>query len=94
MQCKMSRFVEVFVAVPQQYMGIVIGSGGRNIKEIRQDTRTRIKSCNGDNIGRGSGFLVTGSASGCEEAQLAIRRRIVSTGTQYIYIYIFYTPFF
>ncbi|CAB4028188.1 vigilin isoform X1 [Paramuricea clavata] len=69
----MSRFVEIFVPVPQEYMGIVIGARGRNINQIKRETDARIDSCNGDDFGRESGFTVTGSAAGCEAARQAIR---------------------
>lgn len=74
----MSRFVKIFVPVPQGYMGIVIGVKGRNIIQIKRETETRIDSCNGDNLGRESGFTVTGSADGCEAARQAIRCCVVS----------------
>jgi predicted PilT family ATPase len=74
----MSRFVEIFVAVPQEYMGIVIGARGRNINQIKRETDTRIDSCNGDKLGRESGFRVTGSAAGCEAARQALRFCVVS----------------
>ncbi|CAB4011418.1 ---NA---, partial [Paramuricea clavata] len=73
----MSRFVEIFVPVLQEYMGNVIGARGRNIIQIKRETDTRIVSCNGDNLGRESGFTVTGSATGCEAARQAIRCCVV-----------------
>ncbi|CAB4016348.1 vigilin isoform X1, partial [Paramuricea clavata] len=72
----MSRSEKIFVPVPQEYMGIVIGTGGRNINELKQETDTRITSCKGDNSGKESGFTVTGTIIGCENARLAIRHRI------------------
>ena len=68
-------------------MGIVIGTGGKNINELKQETDTRITSCKGDNSGKESGFIVTGTIIGCENARLAIRHRIVS-------ISVLYTPIF
>ena len=68
---------ELFVPVPQQCMGRIIGTGGRNIKQLERETRTKIKACNGDRDG-GHGFLVTGIASNCESAQVAIQSHIVS----------------
>ena len=74
----------LFVPAPQECMGRIIGTGGRNIKQLERETRTKIKACNGDRD-RGPGFLVTGIARDCENAQVAIQRRIVS-------INVFYSP--
>ena len=74
----MSRFEKIFVPVPPECMGIVIGTGGRNINQVKRETDTRITSCIGDNSGKESGFIVTGTVIGCENARLAIRHRIVS----------------
>ncbi|CAB4002213.1 RNA-binding MEX3B [Paramuricea clavata] len=76
MQRKMSGYVEIFVPAPQECMGIIIGTGGRNIKQLKHETHTRITKSSGDKFGRGSGFTVTGSAFGCESARLAIQRHI------------------
>ena len=76
MQQRMSGRVAVFVPVPQELMSTIIGIGGSNIKQLARHTRTRIKTCNGDNGGKGPGFLVNGIPSDCEEAKLAIRRGI------------------
>ena len=78
MQRGIPSFMEVFVPVPQECMGRIIGPGGSNIQELARKTRTRIKTCNGDNFSRGPGFLVSGIASGCESAKVAIQRQIVS----------------
>ncbi len=77
-ECNMSEFVEIFVPVPQECMGIVIGTRGRNINQIKERTRTRITSCNGDKSGKGFGFTVTGAETNVEEARLAIRGCVVS----------------
>ena len=86
MQSQMSGYVEeIFVAAPQKCMGIIIGTGGRNIKQLQHETHTRIRKSNG--VGRGSGFTITGTATGCEEARLAIQRHIVSFSILYTYLY-------
>ncbi|CAB3987636.1 vigilin [Paramuricea clavata] len=72
----MSKSEKIFVPVPQECMGIVIGTGGRNINEIKRETDTRITSCKGVNSGEESGFTVTGTVVGCEKAQLAIGNRV------------------
>ena len=77
MQRNISRRAEVFVPVPQKYMGRIIGSRGSNVKQIAQETRTTIKTCNGENFGKGPGFLVFGIARDCEDAERAIRSYIV-----------------
>ena len=74
-ECKMSGFVEIFVPVPRECMGIVIGTRGRNINQIKERTRTRITCCNGDKSGKGFGFTVTGAETNVEEARLAIIKR-------------------
>lgn len=84
----MSKSEKIFVPVPQKYMGIVIGTGGRYINEIKRETDTRITSCNGVNSGKESGFTVTGTVIGCEKAQLAIRNRVVSISILYSPIFI------
>ena len=74
----MSRRVrEVFVPVPQEYMGRIIGTRGSNVKQIAQETRTRIKTCNRENVGEGPGFLVIGTPRDCKDAQRAIQSCIV-----------------
>jgi hypothetical protein len=83
----MSGRVEIFVAAPQKCMGSIIGTGGRNIKELQHETHTRITKSNGDKFGRGSGFTVSGTATGCEAAQLAIQRHIVSVSNLYTHLY-------
>jgi hypothetical protein len=87
MQRTMSGYVKIFVPVPQKCMGIIIGAGGRNIIQIKQETHTRITSCREDNFGSESGFAVTGTTTCCEAARLAIQRRIVSTSILYTYLY-------
>ena len=89
MQRKMSGYVEIFVPAPQKCMGIIIGTGGRNIKELQHETHTRITKSNGDEFGRGSGFTVTGTETGCEAARLAIQRHIVSISILYTYLSFF-----
>ena len=74
----MSRRVrEVFVPVPRKYMGRIIGTRGSNVKQIAQETRTRIKTCNRENVGKGPGFLVIGIARYCKDAERAIRSYMV-----------------
>ena len=70
----------IFVPVPGEYMGIVIGRGGCNIKRIRQETQTSIWKKQGEtgNVGTETGFRVTGSEDGCKQAELAIKDCIVS----------------
>ena len=75
----MARNAKIFVSVPQDCMGLVIGTGGRNINEIKRETGTRIKPCDGDSSWKESGFEVTGEPIGCEKARQAIQRRIVSS---------------
>ena len=76
----MSRQVrEVFVPVPQKYMGRIIGTRGSNVKQIAQETRTTIKTCNGENFGEGPGFLVIGISRDCKGAERAIRSYIRKT---------------
>ena len=73
----MSRQVqEVFVPVSQKYMGRIIGTRGSNVKQIAQETRTTIKTCNGENFGKGPGFLVIGISRDCKDAERAIRSYI------------------
>ena len=74
----MAKNAKIFVSVPQDCMGLVIGTRGKNINEIKRATGTQIKPCDGDSSGKGSGFEVTGKQIGCEKAQQAIQRRIVS----------------
>ena len=70
----------IFVPVRDDCMGIVIGKGGRNIKRIKLETRTRIvkKQDARGNLGSETGFTVTGSEDGCKRAELAIRHCVVS----------------
>jgi transcription antitermination factor NusA-like protein len=75
---EVSGYGEIFVPVSQECMGIVIGTGGRNIKKLKQETDTRITSCNGHNVERESGFIVTGTVTNCEKVREAIRCRLVS----------------
>ena len=77
MQRHISRGAEVFVPAPQKCMGSVIGTGGSNIRKIAQDTRTTIETCNGENFGKGPGFLVIGTPRDCEDAERAIQSCIV-----------------
>ncbi|CAB4008037.1 KH domain, partial [Paramuricea clavata] len=72
----MSGDVSIFVPVPQECMGIIIGTRGRNINQLKQDTHTSITSCNGDNLEKESGFTVSGAESNCEEVRQAIRCRV------------------
>ena len=81
----MPRFVKTFVPVPQEYMGIIIGNKGRNINEIKQETKTRITSRQADESGEDSGFEVSGpSETSVENARLAIRSRMVDVNVVYI----------
>lgn len=75
---RMSANTEIFVPVPEEYMGLVIGRGGSNINRIKQETQTRIdKSRKRDGK---SGFYVTGgSENGRKRAEMAIKRYVVST---------------
>jgi ribosomal protein S3 len=75
----MSEYVEIFVPVPQECMGIIIGAAGKNINQLQHETNTRITKSNGDKLVRGSGFTVTGTVIACEEARQAMRRRLVSS---------------
>ncbi len=59
-------------------MGIVIGTKGRNINQIKERTHTNITTCNGYKSGKEYGFIVTGAEKNVEEAQLAIRGYVVS----------------
>ena len=86
--CRTSGCAELYVPVPQECMGRIIGTGGNNIKQLARETRTRIKTCNEDNVGKGPGFLVIGTPSDCEDAQLAIRRRIVSIAMSYTLLFL------
>ena len=66
-------------------MGIIIGNKGRNIIEIKQETKTRITSRRADETGEGSGFEVSGPNETCvENARLAIRSRMVDINVVYI----------
>ena len=77
MFCKISsERTTVFVPVPEERMGRVIGPGGENIKKIKNDTRTAIKKST--NLEE-SGFQITGTPSDCEEARLAIVHSLVSS---------------
>ena len=80
----MSWFEEtLFVPVAKEYMGIVIGRNGRNIKQIKENTQARITSCNGDESGEGSGFKVTGPKTSVEKARVAIEECVVSISIFY-----------
>ena len=75
----MSANGEIFVPVPDEYMGRVIGQGGSNIKRIQQETKTRIKKCcKTGELGRTTGFSITGSSGGCQKAKQAIKHSVVS----------------
>lgn len=74
-----ARKDEIFFPVPNECMGRVIGKGGRTIKQIEHKTRTRIKVVDTNASGKGSGFVITGTATGREEAKQAIRCCVVST---------------
>ena len=68
--------IEIFVPVPKEYMGRLIGKGGNRINELKQRTQTLITTINADAIGQESGFVVTGTATNCEEAKQEIRKDI------------------
>ena len=69
---------DVFLSVPQECMSQLIGTKGRKIKEVAQQTQTRIWTCNGNNQEKKCGFRITGSPNACEAACAEINRRIVS----------------
>lgn len=73
---QMSSGKQCFVPVEEELMGLVIGAEGRKIKEIQENTRTRIRGRSRN--GKESGFEVTGAPNNCVQAELAIRRSIVS----------------
>ena len=73
----MSGEETMFVSVAEDRMGIVIGTGGCNIKRIQLETRTRIVKKQ-DEKDQGPGFIVTGTKDGCEEAKRAIECSVVS----------------
>ena len=75
----MAKNVRIFVSVPEDCMGLVIGTGGKHINEIKRETRMRIKPWDGDSSVKRYGFEVTGKPIGCEKARQAIQRRIVSS---------------
>ena len=68
---------DVFVPVPQECMGQLIGTKGIKIKEVEQQTHTRIWACKGNGLERGCGFKVTGSPHACETACDEINHRMV-----------------
>ena len=68
--------IEIFVPVPKEYMGRLIGKGGNRINELKQRTQTLITTINADAIGQESGFVITGTATNCEEAKQEIREDI------------------
>ena len=91
MQCKMPKNIKIFVPVAEECMGFVIGPEGRDIKQIKHETQTRIsnKSCNGIDLEGQSGFTVIGSRTNCEAARQAIIHRAVSIPyTPYMYIFV------
>ncbi|XP_028399889.1 uncharacterized protein LOC114523221 [Dendronephthya gigantea] len=72
---KMSSANSLFVPVEEKLMGLVIGTKGRNIKEIGDNTQTTITRRNG----RESGFEVTGGTpDNREQAKLAIVSKMTS----------------
>ena len=72
-----TRKDEIFFPVPKQCMGRVIGKGGKRINQIKHETRTRIKAVNTAS-GKECGFLITGTATGREEAKQTIKSYLVS----------------
>ena len=78
---RMSANTGIFVPVPEECIGLVIGRGGSNINRIKQETQTRIeKSPKRGELGRESGFYVTGgSEADRKRAEQAIKRYVVST---------------
>ena len=54
-------------------MGCVIGKGGNKINQLKQKTQTLI---NTGTVGKESGFVIIGTAAGCEEAKQEITRNI------------------
>ena len=74
--------IPIFVPVPSECMGQVIGKRGSNIIQIQQQTQTTIKSCNGSNLSETeSGFRITGSADACQQAKRCIMECAVSNIT-------------
>lgn len=73
----MSSNEELFVPVPIEYMGFVIGKKGQHIKEIKTKTRTQISSKQSEE-GSQSGFTVCGSRKACKEAETLIMDCVVS----------------
>jgi polyribonucleotide nucleotidyltransferase len=75
----MSGKENIFVPVTDRFIrGLVIGNGGKNIKEIKRQTHTKIRTCDENSSGKELGFEITGTATCCEEARKAILRIVVS----------------
>ena len=68
--------IEIFVPIPKDYMGRLIGKGGNRISELKQRTQTLITVINADAKGQESGFRITGTATNCEEAKQEIKEDI------------------
>ena len=71
----MSASVKIFVPVPEECMGLVIGPSGTNIKRIQQETQTRITKCCKTGT---TGFFISGSSACCQKAELTIKSCVVS----------------